>query len=558
VVSLSGPPASRGVPQQRILTGPDGRFFFRGLRAGSYGVMVTRSGYVDGAYGRMRPLGPSLQIELTDGGRFGDATVRMWKHAAISGTVLDEAGEPQVRVAVVAYRRGFEAGRVRYVQARNGATDDRGLFRISGLIPGQWIVGTSIEYRSATLTEAREAAEAARSGNVAAQTAMTMILQNGFVPSGEGGFVLTPGTLLPPPDTHGAMVYMPTYHPAATAAEGASAISLSSGQEYVGADLRITPVRGVPVTGMVTGPEGPLPMTQVRLISGDAMDLVRRTWLSASTDRGGRFSFPAVPSGQYRLRLRTARGRSGSWVQGPVESYVAWADIPLSVGIEPIENLQVQTSEGLSVGGWLEFSGDASRQRIANNVEIMLEQADPEPGGQTSSSSYRTNGAGEFRSPAALVGGRYYVRVTNSPRGWMFLGATFEGRDVTDTPLHLTSNVQNIVVSFTDRWSGVQGSVQNNAGRDAGALVIAFSTDRELWASSAGNARRIRSIRTGRTGEYSFTLPPGDYYVVAVPDETAADWQDPEFLESAARAGTQVRVGLGERKTQDLRTRPVR
>jgi hypothetical protein len=137
----------------------------------------------------------------------------------------------------------------------------------------------------------------------------------------------------------------------------------------------------------------------------------------------------------------------------------------------------------------------------------------------------------------------------------MFLGATLEGRDVTDTPVYVTSDVHNVAIRFTDRWSGIQGSVQNAKGRDGTALVLAFPTDSELWSGSGTNSRRNRSSRTASTGEYSFNLPPGDYYVLAVPEESAADWRDPDFLHTAARVATVVRVGLGERKIQDLRTR---
>jgi hypothetical protein len=85
-----------------------------------------------------------------------------------------------------------------------------------------------------------------------------------------------------------------------------------------------------------------------------------------------------------------------------------------------------------------------------------------------------------------------------------------------------------------------------------------FPADRELWASTGAMARRVRGVRTQRAGDYSLTIPPGDYYVLAVPDETAADWQDPEFMDAASRAAVRVRLGTGERKTQDLRTRSVR
>ena len=53
-------------------------------------------------------------------------------------------------------------------------------------------------------------------------------------------------------------------------------------------------------------------------------------------------------------------------------------------------------------------------------------------------------------------------------------------------------------------------------------------------------------------------MPPGDYYVVAVPEEQAADWRDPKTLEALARLATQVNIAEGEHKMIDLRLKEVR
>ncbi len=157
-----------------------------------------------------------------------------------------------------------------------------------------------------------------------------------------------------------------------------------------------------------------------------------------------------------------------------------------------------------------------------------------------------------------LVGGRYYVRIPNSPSGWMFKSATIDGRDVADTPFTLREEPTQVVITFTDRWSGIRGTVQSTAGRDNAATVIVFPTDQDTWGSAGMNPRRVRSTRSSRIGEYSFNLPPGDYYVLALPEEQSADWQDPEFLELASRGAARVTIAEGERKIQDLRTRDVR
>ena len=56
IVSYSGPPPPRppvraaATSPPRILTGPDGYFVFRGLRAGNYGISAQKPGYATGAF----------------------------------------------------------------------------------------------------------------------------------------------------------------------------------------------------------------------------------------------------------------------------------------------------------------------------------------------------------------------------------------------------------------------------------------------------------------------------------------------------------------------------
>jgi protocatechuate 3,4-dioxygenase beta subunit len=73
------------------------------------------------------------------------------------------------------------------------------------------------------------------------------------------------------------------------------------------------------------------------------------------------------------------------------------------------------------------------------------------------------------------------------------------------------------------------------------------------------NPRRMRLARTSRTGAYNFGgLPPGDYYLVAISEEYANEWQDPRFLQQVSAQATQVSVGEGARATRDLTTQPFR
>lgn len=126
VVSLGGPAGPGGRPTA-VLTGTDGRFVFRDMARGTYNVTASKPGFVSGAHGRRRPGGPAVPLAMGDGERRDDVVIRLWRHAAISGTVIDEAGERQVGVQIRAYRRGVVGGKRRFVADGAAVTDDRGV-----------------------------------------------------------------------------------------------------------------------------------------------------------------------------------------------------------------------------------------------------------------------------------------------------------------------------------------------------------------------------------------------------------------------------------------------
>ena len=113
----------------RVLTDAEGRFVFKNLPKGSFGLNATKAGYLDGAYGRLRPSGTSQSIDLADGDRQTDVKVRIFRTATIAGTVNDDQGEPVVGVSLRAYRRTYVSGRrLLTLAATSSPTDDRGMY----------------------------------------------------------------------------------------------------------------------------------------------------------------------------------------------------------------------------------------------------------------------------------------------------------------------------------------------------------------------------------------------------------------------------------------------
>jgi len=53
-------------------------------------------------------------------------------------------------------------------------------------------------------------------------------------------------------------------------------------------------------------------------------------------------------------------------------------------------------------------------------------------------------------------------------------------------------------------------------------------------------------------------VPPGEYYVVAIPESQSRDWTQPARLNGIASLATHVTILEGEHRTVDLQTHDLR
>jgi hypothetical protein len=138
----------------------------------------------------------------------------------------------------------------------------------------------------------------------------------------------------------------------------------------------------------------------------------------------------------------------------------------------------------------------------------------------------------------------------------MFKAALLNGVDVSETPFDLTRDVPDLTLVFTDRWTTVSGTVQGD-GAD-GAAVLLFPADASEWTADAMSPRRFKSARANVRGEFGMSsLPSGDYYLAAVPDEQTDNWREPSALDALSRVATRVSVLEGGHTTVVLQLRRI-
>ena len=542
-------------PPDRVLTGQDGFFVFRDLPLGNFTLTAAKPGYAEGAFGRRRPGGAPQELSLTDTESRREIDVLLWKHGAIIGVVTDEIGEPLIGIAIQSFKRTEVNGVRRFVAAARASTDDRGVYRLPNLPPGDYTIAASSRQIAVPLSLADDSRD--RRAVPATDVPLGAIPVPGTafgLQLGGSVYGLPPdGATPPPPDGERIWVYPPTFHPESPSPLASATVALRSGEEREGIDLQLRPVRTVRISGVLTGPADMLAFRRLRLVPADS-ELLDAGEPVTSTDPRGGFVFPAVPAGEYSLKTTT---RSTNW-RGEPERELHWADVPITAANEDLDGVNVTLRPGSVISGSLVFDG---RSRPAGGAvqqtRIVIERANAGPGEPATFGM--VDDVGQFTS-TGLAAGFYFVRVTDSPVGWMFKSATYNGRDLSEHPVEVRDDLAGVAIQFTDRWTGLRGIVTTPTGQaDPAALVLLFPTDSSRWRAYTPAARRMRSARVGATGEFSFaSLPVGDYYVTAIADEDGADWQDPDVLDVLSRAAMRITVNDGDQKNVTLRRRDSR
>jgi protocatechuate 3,4-dioxygenase beta subunit len=520
-VSVTAPEISEA---RGTMTDENGHYEVTALAAGRYTISVSKNAYVTVSYGQRKPGRSGKPLPLRDGQQAKDIDFRLPRGSVITGRILDEDGEPLLGANVRAMRYQYVQGQQRIVPAGVGQTDDRGQYRIYGLMPGNYFVSATARLPDSSPMGGRGGGPGMGGGR-------------GQMGGGRGAeFVI---------DANESVGYPPTYYPGVPSLFDATFVPVNLTQEVTSIDIPLQLVRTARVGGVVIGVDGAAAANAtVALVPDDTRGLVANLVNYAGrTERDGTFTIGGVPPGRY---VAVARGQAAR------DAQPLFARHTVVLAGQDLMGVSLALTPGAAISGAVTFeSGENAPPTDLTQVRITATSLSSLP--TDSSESTRAQADGRFALNNVGSGPRL-LRAAGVQRPWVLKGVFVGGRDVSDLPTEFKAGerLSNVSVIFSDRTTEITGAVGGDDGQPViDYLVVAFSADQAYWVPQS---RRISTSRPDQNGAYHVRgLPIGDYLLVAIDDAEQGQWYDPAFLDALRPSAARVTVADGETKSQNLR-----
>jgi hypothetical protein len=514
IASLDGAPIARAVvlvyrtsvPAREVETDARGRYRIDGLSAGEYTVEARKWGFENRRYGQgdmavARSSGFDRRVAVKNGQAVDSIDVMLPRGGAIAGTIVDEFGDPMQDVAVSALLLRVTAGHPNWFRAEtlgSSRTDDRGRYRLFGLLPGTYVVEANV-------------------GD-------TLSAANGYVPR---------------------------FHPGTTSINQAVPTKVGFGAAATGIDLALMPTTAHTVTGMVLDSRGRPPVrAEVTLAVSERSGAIPTEPARINTRPDGSFAFTNVGPGDYVVQV-AGDVLSPAGVAATTGQF-AMSFVTVTANAPPL--LQLKLSPGATLVGRVRYEGMPPPYVNLAALPVSRDLSPPLGDGWNSVSP-EPDGTFEIQD----VFGPTMLHELSGESQWYLKSVVINGQELIDLPFDAgtSGRLSDIEVVISGLGATARGRVTDDRAapvRDYTAVV--FSTFRDRWFPLS---RWVKSDQSSADGVFTVTgLPPGDYWVAATDrlDDTADAMLDAELLESLSSRA--VRITLGEGQSENLTLRLVR
>jgi hypothetical protein len=471
-------------------TDGNGRFVFSNLADGRYELAITSDGFI-----RQRS---AKRISVVRGQQSGNIVLALDPAPTAAGLIVDSYGEPIANVMVEALRRTYDVrGNPRLVRAATAATDDRGVYRIFWLDPGEYFF-----YASEPLPESA--------------------------------------------DTQPVRAVAATYYPGVGTPDDAMPLRLGIGRE-IRVDFRLRRDAALwTVNGQTMNALTSRSAAAIIALTPPAEDPNLSRYRAQSSVTGpspGQFSIGNVVPGSYILMAKSIGGEQ------EMTTFQRVVLRPLPVAPREGYGISLALSPPLSINGRVFVE---SREAIdLRKASVTLISVDPD---LPSPRSVFAQPEGQFYLNGA-VPGSYVLDIDNLPEDLYVKAARLGSVDILEKPLTLETRSAGspLQVLLGSDGGRLKVAVYNDKGEpQSGAQLV-------LVSDSARRSRReqYRVATSGEDGQAILRgIPPGSYKLFAWEEVEPNAYLNSNFMQMYESLGIRVDIASGDNPSASAKLIP--
>jgi len=458
----------------KATTDDDGKYQLTGLAAGQFMITPLAKAFVVDMSGAYKPPGQSITV--AEGETITKIDFTLVRGGVITGRITDTDGRPVIgeRVNVVG-KDVSDAGNFAVFDGPRNRTDDRGVYRIYGLSPGNYKVSIG---------------QAPGAGNVGIM--------------GMGG-----------------SQYTKTFYPGVADEAKATILEISEGKEVSNIDIVARKSgRGSTVSGRVVDADSGQPVPNVYVahssLNEGTQQLGGMNFSGSQTDAYGKFRIENVQPGHYAAYMLAVGDNTSSYSD----------QTPFDVSDGDVSGLEIKVHRGATISGVavVENNFDAAVASLLQTVSLIA--FSNTKGGAPSFSRGQVNGDGRF-SFSGLAPGKVHINMVSFP-------TPPKGLTLVRTEVDGIEQREGIEVSAGAKITGVRlvfaygaGSIRGEVRAEGGTLPAGL-TLQVIIRSATGGTGQFNGAADARGHFVVENIPPGTYEMSVMtfgPNMTTATYE---------------------------------
>ena len=456
----------------KATTDDDGNYQLTGLAAGEFMLMPLAKAFVEGTTGAYRQ--PGRAISVAEGETITKIDFALVRGGVITGRITDTDGHPVIGELVnVVAKDTPNAGRAMTMfDGPRNKTDDRGVYRIYGLSPGNYKVSIG---------------QAAAAGGVSIM--------------GMGG-------------SH----YTKTFYPGVADEAKATILEINEGTEVSNIDIVASKSgRGFSVSGRVVDADSSQPAPSVFVVYSSFNETTQQlggmNFSGSQTGADGKFRLDNVQPGHY-VAYMLATG---------VEPTSSYSDqTPFEVSDGDVSGVEIKVHRGATVSGVavIENNFDPTVAALLQNISLIA--FSNTKGGTPSLSRGQISADGRF-SFSGLAPGKVFINMVafpTPPKGLTLLRTEVDGVEQREgIEVNAGAKVTGVRLVFAYGAGSIRGEVKAEDGILPAGLTVIIS-------GASGGARHSGPV-DARGHFVVDNIPPGSYEISLMtfgPDRTTSSY----------------------------------